>query len=76
MITTFFRTLTGQLAVVAIAVSAVVGWVASIKSKAVTEERARVEQKSNQNAKKADAARRSADKLPPDRLRDKYCRDC
>ena len=76
MITTFLRTLTGQLAVVAIAVSAVVGWVASIKSKAVTEERARVEQQSNKNAKKADAARRSASKLPPDRLRDKYCRDC
>jgi len=76
MITTFFRTMTGQLAVFAIAVSAVVGWVASIKHKAVTEERARVIQKSNENAEKATAARRSADKLPPDRLRDKWCRDC
>ena len=75
MITSFLRTLTGQLAVVAIAVSAVVGWVASIKGKAVQEERARVEAKSNQNAKKANAARRSADKLPPDRLKDRYFRD-
>ena len=72
----FFRTLPGQLAVFAFAVSAVVGWVASIKGKAVQEERARVEAKSNQNAQKATAARRSADKLPPDRLRDKYCRVC
>lgn len=72
----FFRTLFGQASVVVVAVAAVWGWIASIKSKAVTEERARVEAKSNQNAQKADAARRSASKLPPDRLRDKFCRDC
>lgn len=46
------------------------------ESQGVEKERARVELKSNQNAKKADAARRSAAKLPPDRLRDKWCRDC
>lgn len=76
MITTFLRTLTGQIAVMAIAVSAVVGWISAIKSNAVQKERARVEQKSTENANKATAARRSADKLPPDRLRDKFCRDC
>lgn len=39
-------------------------------------ERAAVEQRGEINAQKADAARRSVDKLPADRLRDKYCRDC
>jgi hypothetical protein len=72
----FLRSLSGQITVVVVAIGAVFGWVASIKSKAVNEERARVEQKSNENAKKADAARRSASKLPADRLRDKFCRDC
>ncbi len=72
----FLRSLSGQITVVVVAIGAVFGWVASIKSKAVNEERARVEQKSTENAKKADAARRSASKLPPDRLRDKFCRDC
>jgi len=71
----FMRTLTGQASIVGVALLAIWGWVASIKSKAVTEERARVEAKSNQNAQKADAARRSASKLPPDRLRDKHFRD-
>jgi hypothetical protein len=38
--------------------------------------RVEAERKSNDNARKADNARRDADKLPPGRLRDKYCRDC
>lgn len=34
------------------------------------------ERKSNANARKAENARRDADKLPSGRLLDKYCRDC
>jgi len=34
------------------------------------------ERKSNANARKAENARRDADKLPAGRLRDTYCRDC
>jgi hypothetical protein len=34
------------------------------------------ERKSNANARKAENARRDADKLPASRLRDTYCRDC
>jgi hypothetical protein len=74
MITTFLRTLTGQLAVVAIAVSAVVGWVASIKSKAVTEERARVEKTERKIDEKAKAARRRA-VSDADRVLQGYYRD-
>ena len=36
---------------------------------------AKMEKASNANAKKADAARNSVDKLPDERLRDKYFRD-
>ncbi len=36
---------------------------------------AKMEKASNANAQKAEAARRSADELPPDRLRDGYFRD-
>ena len=38
--------------------------------------RVEAERKSNDNARKADDARRSADRLPLGRLRDKHCRDC
>ena len=38
--------------------------------------RVEAERKSNDNARKADDARRTADQLPPGRLRDKHCRDC
>lgn len=38
--------------------------------------RVEAERKSNDNARKADDARRTADQLPPSRLRDKHCRDC
>ena len=36
---------------------------------------AKMEKASNANAQKAEAARRFADELPPDRLRDGYFRD-
>jgi hypothetical protein len=36
---------------------------------------AKMEKAADANAQKAEAARRSADQLPPDRLRDKYFRD-
>ena len=41
-----------------------------------TEVRVEAEKKGDENAKKADRARRAADKLPDDRLRDRWCRDC
>lgn len=72
----FFRTLQGGIVVVSAALLAGWAWVASIKSSAVQKERARVEQKSNANANKADAARRAAERLPATRLCDKYARDC
>ena len=40
------------------------------------EVRVEAEKKGKDNARKADAARRDADKLPAERLRDKFCRDC
>lgn len=40
------------------------------------EVRVQAERKGNENAAKAERARRAADKLPADRLRDKHCRDC
>lgn len=51
-------------------------WLLNHDSKVVSKERASVQKKSNENAAKAQAARRSADKLPPDRLLDARCRDC
>jgi hypothetical protein len=51
-------------------------WLWNHDGKVVEKERASVYKKSNENAAKAQAARRSADKLPADRLRDKFCRDC
>lgn len=76
MIITALKSLSGQIMVVFLAATAAWGWLKMHDRKIVQEERARVEAKSNQNAQKADAARRSASKLPPDRLRDKWCRDC
>lgn len=40
------------------------------------EVRVNAEAKGNENAKKADAARSAANKLPPGRVFDKRCRDC
>ena len=52
------------------------GRIKQAEQRGVQTERASVYQKSKINASKATAARRSADSLPPDRLRDKFCRDC
>lgn len=38
--------------------------------------RVEAERKSNANARKADTARRTVDRIPDERLRDKFCRDC
>jgi hypothetical protein len=70
------NTLGLQIGVVVVVAVSAAAWLKIHDSKVVSVERARVEQKSNANAEKANAARRSADKLPPDRLRDKFCRDC
>lgn len=55
---------------------AFVTWDNSRINKGRQQERAAVEERSKSNVKKAEAARRDADRLPADRLRDKYCRDC
>jgi Pyruvate/2-oxoacid:ferredoxin oxidoreductase gamma subunit len=62
-----------------VAVGCLGAWAAikfKYESQGVQKERARVEQKSNANAKKAEAARNSAERLPANRLCDKYARDC
>ena len=62
-----------------IAMGALAAWGVAVWNhdrKVVNDERVRVEKKSTENAKKADAARRSVDKLPADRLRDRWYRDC
>ena len=51
-------------------------WLWQHDGRVIEKERARVEQKATHNAAKANAARRSAEQLPSDSLRDKYCRDC
>jgi hypothetical protein len=40
------------------------------------EVRVEAETKGRENAKKADAARRDVERIPADRLRDRFCRDC
>lgn len=53
-------------------------WVAfasHYQSKGAANERAKIERAGEKNAAKAEAARRSVDKLPDGSLRDKYFRD-
>lgn len=76
MIKDFLRSVQGAILVTTAALLGVWGWLKVHDHKVVTEERARVILKGAENAAKADAARRSADDIPVDRLRDKYCRDC
>lgn len=51
-------------------------WRHDIKESGRQEVRASIERKSNEQARKADAARRDAERLPPGRLCDRYSRDC
>ncbi len=51
-------------------------WRSDIKESGRQEVRASYEKNSNANARKADAARRDADRLPAGRLCDRYSRDC
>lgn len=68
------------LGVGAAMVTLVVGWDSSRRANWVErgkqEVRVEIEKKSNENATKADAARRAAERLPAGRLCDKYARDC
>lgn len=65
---------------VSAAIVAVIGWDSSRKARWVEsgrqEVRVEAEKKGKDNARKADAARRDAERIPADRLRDKFCRDC
>ncbi len=75
----FLATLKGRLAVIAALVVALGAWRAwDVHSqRAIGEGRAvaKMEKAADANATKADAARRSVDGIPDDRLRDKYFRD-
>lgn len=51
------------------------GWLHNHDKKVVSRVAAQIEKKANANAEKADAARKSVDAIPADRLRDKYFRD-
>jgi hypothetical protein len=52
------------------------GRINSAVKRGVEQERASVAKRGEINARKAEDARRAADKLPASRLRDTYCRDC
>lgn len=71
--------LRGRMAAIGLAVLALVSWRTYdvIHQRGIGEAKAvaKMEKASDANAKKADAARRSADDLPAERLRDKYFRD-
>lgn len=63
---------------IAVAVGFVVAffaWDSSRVNKGRQLERAAVEKRGNINAKKADDARRAVERLPADRLKDRYVRD-
>jgi hypothetical protein len=81
---TLVRTFVGgnvlYLGIGAALVTLVIGWDSSRKAnwvnRGVEQERASVEKRGEINARKADEARRGAERLPASRLRDTYCRDC
>lgn len=56
-------------------IAAALAWDYSRVEKGRAQERAAVEKRGETNAKKADAARRAAERLPADRLRDRHFRD-
>lgn len=60
---------------VAGAISGFVAFAAYERNKGAASAVAKMERKADVNARKADAARRSADQLPVDGLRDAYFRD-
>lgn len=57
-------------------ITAALAWDHSRVEKGRSQERAKIEERGKTNARKAETARRDVDRLPADRLRDKYCRDC
>lgn len=63
---------------IAVAVGCLVAffaWDTSRVNKGRQLERAAVEQRGEANARKADAARRAVERVPADRLKDRYVRD-
>lgn len=78
-IAAFLGTLWGRVALGAGVVVALVGlraWdVSTQQAKGAAKAVAKMEAKANENARKADDARRSVDRLPADRLRDRHSRD-
>lgn len=55
---------------------AFLAWDNSRVEKGRSQERAAVTERSKTNARKAEAARRDASKLPAGRVFDQWCRDC
>lgn len=51
-------------------------WDSSRVEKGRSQERAAITERSAKNARKAETARRDADKLPSGRVFDRHCRDC
>jgi hypothetical protein len=57
-------------------ITAALAWDHSRVEKGRSQERAKIEERSKTNARKAETARRDADRLPSGRVFDKWCRDC
>ncbi len=72
----FLLTPLGRWAGIALMLAAAwFGFARHYENKGASRVVAQIEKKANDNAKKADAARRSVEHLPDERLRDKYFRD-
>lgn len=75
MIETFIARFGVRLAIVAGILVAALAWDNSRVNKGRQQERAAIEKRGEINAKKAEAARRSVDRIPDERLRDRHFRD-
>jgi hypothetical protein len=76
MILGFLATTLGRWLAIAIGGVVLVGaFKMHEQSKGAAKERARIERAADENASKAEAARRAVSKLPVERLRDPYQRD-
>jgi len=75
-IVAFLSSTVGRVLVIGGGVIALwVAFASHYQSKGAAKERAKIERAGEKNAAKAEAARRSVDKLPDGSLRDKYFRD-
>lgn len=76
MLIGFLATTAGRWSAIALMlVAAWFGFARHYEKKGMSRVTAQIEKKVTENVEKADAARKSVDDLPADRLRDKYFRD-